>query len=182
MRRRPLATLSLGVFLLAWAEGCASQEAGLSDLEATAVTGRVHVFLIAPGDGGASGRKVGCGDSAVPVTVALDRRQPALFGALEALLGEKREHVAPSGLSNPLYASRLRLERIDRKGAEAKVYLSGYLEVGGPCDAPRLLAQLTETALQFRDVQHVQLYLDGKLLPGLLRAVVGNTPAGGEVP
>jgi hypothetical protein len=182
LSRRPLAALSLGLLLLAWAEGCASQEAGLADLQATDVTRKVRVFLISPGDKGASGRKVGCGDRAVPVAVSLDRAQPALFGALEALLAEKREHVAPSGLSNPLYASRLSLERIDRQGAQAKVYLSGYLEVGGPCDAPRLLAQLTETALQFRDVQHVQLYLDGKLLPGLLRAVAGSTPVGGELP
>lgn len=170
--------MSLGLLLLANAECCAAQETRLDELEAATVTKRVRIFLIAPGDSGANGRTVGCGDSVVPAAVNLDRPQPALYGALEALLADKNEHVGPSGLSNPLYASRLTLERIDRQGAQIKVYLSGYLEVAGACDAPRLLAQLTETALQFRDIQHVQLYLDGKPLRGLLRGI-GGGPAEG---
>ena len=177
MSRRLLAATSLGWLLLAGAVCCSSEESRLNELDATTVTPRVHVFLIAPLDGGKQGRSVGCGDSVVPATVTLDRPRPALYGALEALLAAKGAHDGPTGLSNPLYASRLTLERIERKGGEAKVFLSGYVELADSCDAPRLLAQLTETALQFRDVQHVQLYLDGKPLRGLLLGA--GKPAGG---
>ena len=57
---------------------------------------------------------------------------------------------------------------IARAGPEVRVHLNGYLEVGGTCDSPRVLAQLTETALQFRDVQRVTFYLEWKPLAGLL--------------
>ena len=69
------------------------------------MTRRVRIFLIAPRDNGAQGRSVGCGDSAVPTAVTLDRPRPALEGALEALLDGRERHDGPSGLSNPLYAS-----------------------------------------------------------------------------
>jgi sporulation and spore germination protein len=131
-------------------------------------TARVQVFLIAPGDQGRSGRKVGCGDSAVPVEITLPRREPALAGSLHALLALKGEYHEPSGLYNALYASTLELVRIDRQGAEARVYLKGYLELGGDCDNPRLLAELQETALQFSDVSHVQFFLEDKPLPQIL--------------
>jgi hypothetical protein len=165
---RHLAAVSLALLLSIGASRCSSEESRLDELEAGTVTRKVRIFLIAPRDAGSQGRAVGCGDSVVPTTVTLDRPRPALFGALEALLERKEAHDGPSGLSNPLYASHLELQRIDRQGAVAKIYLSGYVEVADACDAPRLLAQLTETVLQFRDVQHVQLYLDGKPLRGLL--------------
>ncbi len=168
MSRRSLAAMSLGLFLLAGAGSCRSEESRLAELEAGTVTPRVRIFLIAPRDNGARGRSVGCGDSVVPAAVTLDHPRPALYGALEALLAGHERHDGPSGLSNPLYASRLSLQRIDRQGGEAKVFLSGYVELADGCDAPRLLAQLTETALQFRDVGHVQFFLDGKPLRGLL--------------
>lgn len=139
------------------------------DLEARTVTSRVPVYLIAPGDSGASGRKVGCGDDrAVPVIVGLPRPMPALEGALRALLDLQSNPHEATGFANPLYASDLKLERIERAGAEVRVHLTGYLEVGGECDGTRLLAQLTETALQFPDVQRAQFLLDDKPLRDLL--------------
>lgn len=140
----------------------------VADLKAGTVTGRAQVFLIALEDGGVDGRRIGCGDSAVAVEVPLERRQAALPGALEALLSMKQDYDTRSGLYNALHASRLEIERIDRTGAEVKVRLTGYLEVGGECDRPRVLAQLTETALQFPDVQRATFYLEGKPLAGLL--------------
>jgi hypothetical protein len=140
----------------------------MPDLKAGTVTERAPVFLIALEDGGVDGRRIGCGDSAVAVEVALERRQPALPGALDALLSMKQDYDNRSGLYNALHASRLEVERIDRTGAEVKVHLEGYLEIGGECDRPRVLAQLTETALQFPDVQRATFYLEGKPLADLL--------------
>jgi hypothetical protein len=138
------------------------------DLEATAMTDRVQVFLIAPEDGGTLGRKVGCSDSAVPIEVQLPAPRPALEGSLEALFGLENRYHGGSGLYNPLYASPLEIEAIQRVGSEARIRLGGYIEIGGDCDGPRMLAQLTETVLQFPDVQRVTFYLGEKPLRQLL--------------
>ncbi|HYO14512.1 MAG TPA: GerMN domain-containing protein [Thermoanaerobaculia bacterium] len=147
---------------------CTPSETEPLNLRADSPTGRVRVFLIAPEDGGGLGRKAPCSDSAVPVVVELPRQRPALEGALEALLALDGRYDRTTGFYNPLYASPLEIQRIERAGAEARVYLTGYVEVGGDCDGPRMLAQLTETALQFEDVQQVQFYLGGKPLGALL--------------
>jgi len=130
--------------------------------------GRVRVFLISPGDPGRGGKKIGCGDKAVPVEIALPHPEPGLEGALHALLALKTQYHEPSGLYNALYASSLELVRIERQGPATRVYLKGYLELGGPCDNPRLLAELQETARQFADVQRVQFYLDERPLAQIL--------------
>lgn len=173
MKRAPLARLALSLAFLA-AQACAAQQPGVETLDSKAQAQRVNLYFIVPGDGGASGRKVGCGDSVVPAPVLLDRRQPALEGAFKALLGHRSRYDRPSGLYNALYASRLELDHIDHKGAEVTLYLTGYLELATPCDGPRLQAQLVETALQFRDVQLVHVLLGGKQLSALLRGVRGG--------
>lgn len=132
-----------------------------SDLQADTPTERVRIFLIDREDGGVLGRKDGCGGSAVPIEASLPRRMPALGGALEALLerrGGSPEDIR-SGLYNALHASPLEVSRIERRGAELRVRLEGYLELGEKCDGERALAQLTETALQFPDIQAVFFYL-----------------------
>lgn len=138
------------------------------DVSATATTDRVQVFLIAPDDDGALGRKVGCSDSAVPVEVVLPKPRPALEGSLEALFSLDTRYHGASGLYNPLYASPLEIEVVQRVGSEARIRLGGYIELGGDCDGPRMLAQLTETALQFPDVQRVTFFLGDKPLRQLL--------------
>ena len=147
---------------------CAQKGHDLGALEAASLAGRVRVFLIATGDDGRSGRKVGCGDSAVPVEVNLPRPAPALEGALKALLAMHDRSDPGSGLYNALYASRLTVRGVSRAGSQARVDLAGYLERGGECDDPRILAQLQETALQFPDVQQVAFYLEGKPLAQLV--------------
>jgi hypothetical protein len=149
-----------------------------TDLRAQEVTDRVRVFLILPDDGGSTGIAAGCGDSAVPVEVKLAQPEPALRGALRALLDMHSRFDRASGLYNPLYASPLSLQRVERAGAEARVYLTGYVEIADNCDGKRALAQLTETALQFPDVQRVQLWLDGKPLRDLLSTVAKTAPKG----
>lgn len=146
---------------------CCARSDSAQGLEAGAMTPRTKIYLISLNDGGASGRAVGCGDSAVPVEVELPRPAPALEGALQALLSA-RDHYQGSGLYNALTHSPLKLQRIERAGAEVQVHLAGYVEIDGECDSPRVLAQLTETALQFQDVQRAQFFLDGKPLRTLL--------------
>jgi hypothetical protein len=162
LRRLLGAALAAGIF------SCAQAGSVPDDLLAGDVTGRVRVFCIAVEDAGQSGRKVGCNDSALPVEVSLPRPTAALEGSLAALLAIHQRFEPTTGLYNALYASPLTLQRIERTGTQAKVYLDGYLALGGTCDNARVLAQLQETALQFEDVQVVQFYLGGKPLRDLL--------------
>lgn len=147
---------------------CNAGDSGTTAMQAGTVTDRARIYLIELEDGGVNGRRIGCGDSAVAVEVPLERRQAALQGSLEALLSKDETYDDRSGLYNALHASRLEIERIERTGAEVKVNLKGYLEIGDECDSPRVLAQLTETVLQFPDVQRATFYLEGKPLVGLL--------------
>lgn len=140
-------------------------------LRGTEPTQRVRVFLIAPSDAGRLGRQVACADSAVGVEMSLASPQPALEGSLAALLALSTPHHEATGFHNPLYASPLAVERIERKGPEVNVHLTGYVELAGPCDASRLLAQLTETALQFQDVQHAVFYIGEERLNELVAQV-----------
>lgn len=152
--RWPFLALFVGI-------ACCSQGGGdLASLQADSQTESVRIFLIERDDGGVLGRKTSCNDSAVPVEVKLPRRMPALGGALEALLDLQGDAEDPrSGLYNALHASPLRIESFQRRGGELRVRLEGYLELGDACDGDRILAQLTETALQFPDVQAVFFYL-----------------------
>ncbi len=138
--------------------------------EAEATAERVRIFLVAPEDGGRAGRQGGCGDSLVPVEVPLPQPAPALEGALRALLAMSDQYDKASGLLDPLYASRLELAGVQRQGARVDVRLTGYVELGDACANARMLAQLTETALQFRGVSSARFELDGKPLRDLLLA------------
>ncbi|HEX4963682.1 MAG TPA: GerMN domain-containing protein [Thermoanaerobaculia bacterium] len=162
---RPLRWFFPGM-LLAGLTCCAHSDSA-QGLEAGTPTGRVNVYVIAREDHGVKGRAAGCGDSAVALGVDLPAPAPALEGALAALLG-LQEGADAKGLYNALAHSPLKVDRIDRSGAEVRVYLSGYLEIGDECDGARILAQLTETVLQFHDVQHAQFFVDGKPLPAVL--------------
>jgi len=125
---------------------------------------RVKIFLIAP-----DGAVGDCGDDrAVAIEVALPRRQPALEGALAALLGRKDRFDTRSGLLHALYASPLRLRGIERNEKLARLHLDGYLELGDACDAARVRTQLEETALQFRDLDRVDIDIGGRPLADLL--------------
>jgi hypothetical protein len=166
--RREPALRWLGLALLVVVSCNAGDSGPDPDMQAGTVTERARVYLVEMEDGGVNGRRIGCGDSAVPVVVTLVRREPALQGSLEALLSMKEPWDDRSGLYNALHGSRLEVERIERSGAEVKVYLKGYLEIGEECDGQRILAQLTETALQYPDVQRATFYLEGKPLAGLL--------------
>lgn len=159
--KRPLPWL-LPLVVLAGLTCCARRDSA-QGLEAGTRTSKVQVYVISPkGQGSAAG----CG-AAVPLEVDLPAPVPALEGALAALLA-LQEKAEAKGLNNALAHSPLKIDRIDRMGPEVRVYLSGYVEIGGDCDGPRILSQLTETALQFHDIQHAQFFLDGKPLSGVL--------------
>ncbi len=152
---------------------CCARRDSAQGLEAGTRTSKVQVYVIAlqghdpettPGAPAGCGGRAG---SAVPLDVDLPSPAPALEGSLSALLTLQRKAEARD-LYNALAHSPLKIDRIDRTGPEVRVYLSGYIEIGGACDGTRILTQLTRTALQFHDLQHAQFFLDGKPLQSVL--------------
>jgi hypothetical protein len=115
----------------------------------------IKIVLIALEDNGQSGTLVGCGDSAIPVTVAIPRTQGVLRAALEKLLSAKQQFYGESGYYNALYQSDLQVARVVIERGKAVVHLTGSIRLGGTCDAPRVEAQIEQTALQFSTVSDV---------------------------
>jgi hypothetical protein len=118
------------------------------------------IVLIAVNDNGAAGKKIGCGDSAVPVVVQVPYTKGVLAAALNKLLSIKDQYYGESGLYNALYQSNLTVDKVTVKSGVADIRLKGTLILGGVCDSPRVQAQLEETALQFSTVKKVKTYLN----------------------
>ena len=152
---------------LALLVGCEKAEKSPQDVNATATVRKARIFLISIENKVSAGAEVGCGDSAVPVEADLPAPTPALWGSLETLLTAGKRYES-AGFYNALANSPLRVQRIERSGSTARIYLTGYLEIGGVCDSPRVLSQITETATQFQDIDKAEIFLDGKPLDELL--------------
>jgi hypothetical protein len=121
----------------------------------------VRVYLVAIGDNGKSGAKIGCGDSIVGVTRTVPSTQAPLTAALRLTLANHERYHGQSGLYNALYQSRLALKRVAVVRGTATVRLTGTLRLGGVCDAPRVRAQLRQAAFQFRTVHRVAIFVNG---------------------
>jgi hypothetical protein len=124
--------------------------------------------MIAIGDNGVSGKKIGCGDSVIGVIVPLGDPAAPLRSVLEKLLGGESQYYGQSGLYNALFRSDLVLKLVTIKDGVADIYLTGSLTLGGVCDNPRVQAQFEETALQFSTVNKVNVYINNVNLLDLL--------------
>ena len=117
------------------------------------------VFLIALEDNGRAGPLVGCGDSLVPINVAVPRGP----NFVEVAMGELFKNVkyyGASGLYNALYQSDLRVVEITSESGKIIVRLAGTIMLGGTCDAPRVKAQIEQTALQFSPDSDIAVFVN----------------------
>lgn len=126
----------------------------------TATEQTVKVVLIALEDNGQSGILVGCGDSAVAINVTIPRTQGVLRAALEKLFFAKQQFYGELGYYNALYQSDLQVTRVVIEQGKAIIHLTGTLMLGGTCDAPRVQAQIEQTALQFSTVNDVAVFVN----------------------
>lgn len=127
-------------------------------------------FLIALGDAGQSGTEIGCEDSAIPVEVQIQPTVAPLTAAYDELLRIDQRFYGQSGLYNALHRSDLTVAGVDIANGLATVNLSGALSVAGTCDVPRIRAQLQQTALQYANVDDVNIFIDGTSLDDILAA------------
>lgn len=128
-----------------------------------AATQRVNIYVI-----GLESGSVGCGDEVVAVRRDIPKTQAPLTAALNLLLAQKSPYYGESGLYNALHQSNLRIGSISRSGTAWTIRLTGKLILSGTCDAPRVQAQLEQTALQFNTVKSVRYYVNGQPLESLL--------------
>jgi hypothetical protein len=130
---------------------------------------QVKIFLIAINDNGASGKKIGCNDSVVPVQMTINPTVVVLRASLDALFQLKGQRTyGSSGLYNALYQSSLSIDSLTIINREAVIKLKGSLVQGGVCDSPRIKAQLEETGLQFSTIDKTTIFINGVPLNQLL--------------
>ena len=134
----------------------------------TAAERNVKIVLIALEDNGQSGMLVGCGDSAIPINVTIPRTQAVLRAALEKLFSAKQQFYGESGYYNALYQSDLQVEKVTIEQRKATIHLTGTIMLGGTCDAPRVEAQIEQTALQFSTVSDVAVFVNDVPLEDVL--------------
>lgn len=126
----------------------------------------VKVFLVALDDRGRRGRRIGCGDSLVPVTRNVAAAGTPLTAAVEELLALPREH---EGLQNFWAGEGLRVESAVIGAGVATIRIRGTLPVAGVCDQPRITEQINATARQFRGVRSARVFLNGRRLSDAIR-------------
>jgi hypothetical protein len=122
------------------------------------------------------GEEIGCGDRLVAVEVPVEAEVASIEDrvrvALETLLALEPGDV-PSDLMTALHRSPLRVESVSPVPGTAGAYrveLGGPLRLGGTCDAPRVRAQLVDTARAVEGVEDVQVFVGGEPLDALLSA------------
>lgn len=134
----------------------------------TAAEQTVKIVLIDLEDNGQSGTLVGCGDSAIPINVTIPPTQGVLRAALEKLFSAKQQFYGESGYYNALYQSDLDVSAVRIEQGNAIIHLTGTIVLGGTCDAPRVQAQIEQTALQFSTVSDVTVFVNDVPLEDVL--------------
>ncbi len=130
----------------------------------TALTEPVKLFMVAIGDEGHSGPRIGCGDSLIPVNIEIPgspTTEGKITQALTHLFGLHSPEYGASGLVNALHASNLTVDDIELQGNTAAIYLSGTVILGGTCDQPRVEEQIAAVARQFPGVSKAVIIVNG---------------------
>jgi hypothetical protein len=123
----------------------------------------IKVFLVALGDNGKHGKKIGCDDSLVPVTRAIKPTSAVLKAALEELLS--LPHQYDSRLQNYWRGENMKLKQVSLNRGVAIIEITGNGPfVAGVCDKPRIITQIEETAKQFPTIKKVSVFVNGRPL------------------
>lgn len=132
------------------------------------LTREVKVYLVALGDNGKTGKKIGCDDSLVAVRRTIRATASPLKPALEQLLSVPRDYNEQ--LKNFWSAENLKVRSVVIRRGIATVRISGEgPPVAGVCDIPRITSQIEETAKQFRTVTKVRVFVNGRTLAEAIR-------------
>lgn len=132
----------------------------------------VTAYYVLLDDGGSNGVRFGCNDSLVGVARTSPGGKEPLAAAVGALLEAPTEEVLSKparDLYNALSGSDLKFLSGSFDGTTVTLYLAGALRLGGVCDAPRVEAQLTQTAVAAVGAVRAEVYVNGRRLAEALR-------------
>ncbi|MEY2640799.1 MAG: hypothetical protein RL150_192 [Candidatus Parcubacteria bacterium] len=108
--------------------------------------------------------KVRACDAVVLVPKQIAPTPRVLHAALEQLFADTFDYGFTPG-NFVATQDRLAFERATIENGLATIYLTGSVgPIAGACDVPRIETQITETALQFKTVNRVQILLNGEPL------------------
>jgi Sporulation and spore germination. len=141
------------------------------DHESTQNSQSINIYLVAVGDNGKTGKKIGCGDSLIPVTRTIKKTAAPLTAAIRELL-QTPQHPGVDGtpnLENFWKGRNLKVSSVSLVKRTATIRLSGALSVAGVCDEPRIESQIDATALQFPTVKRVKVFIGNKTLAAAIR-------------
>jgi len=125
---------------------------------------RINLYMIAIGDNGQTGEKIGCGDSLVPVPRDIaggGNTATKITQALTLLFSLKDPNYGESGFANSVAASQLQVKGVEIQGDTAAIYLTGTVVLGGVCDTPRVEGQIGAVARQFAGVRRAIVIVNG---------------------
>lgn len=128
----------------------------------------IDIYLVAVGDNGKKGLKIGCDDSLVRVTRKIKPTVAPLRAALEELLAAPHEYSKELG--NYWRGKDLKLKSVSITDGVATIHISGEGPyVAGVCDQPRITEQIENTAMQFSSVNKVKVFVNDKPLADAIR-------------
>lgn len=131
-------------------------------------SGNIKVYLVAVGDNGKTGKKIGCDDSLIAVNREVLSTATPLKAALEELLAIPREY--DERLGNFWGGNNLKLKSISLSKGVATIRITGEgPAVAGVCDVPRITSQIEETAKQFSTVKKVRIFVNNRSLDQAIR-------------
>lgn len=135
--------------------------------ETATKTQEVKVYLVAVGDAGKAGKKIGCDDSLVAVTRTVKANSTPLKAALDELVSMPRENEGQLG--NYVFGPNLKVKSVSISKGTATIRFSGEISVAGVCDEPRITEQIMETAKQFPNVKRVKVFVGNQTLANAIR-------------
>lgn len=140
----------------------------VADSNAPPIVEEVDVYLVAVGDKGNKGIKIGCDDSLVGIVRKIKPTVAPLRAAIEELLSIPHEYSKELG--NYWRGKDLKLKDVKIAEGVATIHITGEGPfVGGICDEPRITEQIENTAMQFSSVNSVKVFVNDKPLAEAIR-------------
>jgi hypothetical protein len=129
----------------------------------------INIYLVAVGDNGKSGRKIGCEDSLIAVTRIIKKTATPLTAAIRELLQTPQHPEGSPNLENFWKGRNLKVRSVSIVDRTATIRLSGELSLAGVCDEPRIESQIDATARQFPTVKRVKVFIGNETLAAAIR-------------
>ena len=154
---------------IVWDDGATLLGILKTDSHAAESSQEIKVYLIALGDEGRNGKKIGCGDSLVAVTRNVKKTPAPLTAALRELLSMPAQSTATPPLENFWKGRNLEVKSVSIRNGMAAIHISGEVFVAGICDQPRIQSQIDATARQFPSVKRVKVFIGKQTLADAIR-------------